>query len=283
MTRPEGTIFPLKITLVNSPESIWCNCWCNNCMTCFPTKKWGSVIQEVRMVFVFLGVTLNSAKRNLWQHPPNLLLLVLGRFPFFFLLQGHPAFLSVFVHPEANYHSWILTPRSSLQKNAEKCTFLQKNAVFGGGGGHMAGNRRKSREGFGAQESRTLVNLHKIRFSPRKCGGVRRREEILAFVVVFLCYLSLPPHQKNNEQKIRALSLVPECKPSRFVTCNASQKPREKKEHKATNKGVKIDFWGRPKQPKSDSKVTNNWLLPLVLATVESLLKTASKGGWPTK
>ena len=49
-----------------------------------------------------------------------------------------------------------------LQKNAlsckmpfpaEKCTFLQKNGVFGG---HVGGNCRKSREGFRAQESRTL-------------------------------------------------------------------------------------------------------------------------------
>ena len=42
---------------------------------------------------------------------------------------------------------------------AEKCTFLQKNAVFGG---HMAGNRRKLQEGFRAQESRTLATFHKI-------------------------------------------------------------------------------------------------------------------------
>ena len=45
----------------------------------------------------------------------------------------------------------------------EKCTFLQKNAAFGG---HIAGNRRKSQEGFRAQESRTLANFHK------KFGGV---------------------------------------------------------------------------------------------------------------
>ena len=42
---------------------------------------------------------------------------------------------------------------------AEKCTFLQKNAVFGG---HMARNRRKLQEGFRAQESRTLANFHKM-------------------------------------------------------------------------------------------------------------------------
>ena len=39
---------------------------------------------------------------------------------------------------------------------AEECTFLQKK------GGHMAGNRRKLQEGFRAQESRALVNFHKM-------------------------------------------------------------------------------------------------------------------------
>ena len=64
-----------------------------------------------------------------------------------------------------------------LQKNAisyrkmhfpaEKCMFLQKHALscrkmqFSGGGGHMAGNRRKLQEGFRAQESRALANFHK--------------------------------------------------------------------------------------------------------------------------
>ena len=43
---------------------------------------------------------------------------------------------------------------NSLQKMhfpAEKCSFR----------GHMAGNRRKAREGFRAQESRTIANFHK--------------------------------------------------------------------------------------------------------------------------
>ena len=49
---------------------------------------------------------------------------------------------------------------------AEKCIFLQKNALsctkMRFSGGHMAGNRRKLQEGFRAQESRTLANFHKI-------------------------------------------------------------------------------------------------------------------------
>ena len=40
----------------------------------------------------------------------------------------------------------------------EKCTFLQKNAVLGG---RIAGNRRKSQEGFRDQELITLANFHK--------------------------------------------------------------------------------------------------------------------------
>ena len=42
---------------------------------------------------------------------------------------------------------------------AERCTFLQKNAVCRG---HKVGNRKKLQEGFRAQESRTLANFHKI-------------------------------------------------------------------------------------------------------------------------
>ena len=47
-------------------------------------------------------------------------------------------------------------------------TFLQKNVVFGG---HITGNRRKSQEGFRAQESRTLANFHK------NFGALRPRED----------------------------------------------------------------------------------------------------------
>ena len=50
------------------------------------------------------------------------------------------------------------TEECSFVFRAEKCTFLQKNVAFGG---HMAGNHRKSQEGFRAQESRTLANFHK--------------------------------------------------------------------------------------------------------------------------
>ena len=49
-------------------------------------------------------------------------------------------------------------PYQKMHFPAEKCTFLQKNAVFRG---HVAGNRRKLQEGFRAQESRTLANFHK--------------------------------------------------------------------------------------------------------------------------
>ena len=40
----------------------------------------------------------------------------------------------------------------------KRSTFLLENAAFGG---HIAGNLRKSQEGFRAQESRTLANFHK--------------------------------------------------------------------------------------------------------------------------
>ena len=47
----------------------------------------------------------------------------------------------------------------------EKCFFLQKMHFpaekMHFSGGLMAGNRRKPREGFRAQESRTLANFHK--------------------------------------------------------------------------------------------------------------------------
>ena len=94
------------------------------------------------------------------------------------------------------YHSWFLTPRDNctkmglpaekhifLQKDAlscwktpfpsEKCTFLQKNVAFGG---HIAGNRKKSQDGFRAQESRTLANFYKkplileVKISGAKCS-----------------------------------------------------------------------------------------------------------------
>ena len=43
-----------------------------------------------------------------------------------------------------------------LQKNALSCRKMRFS-----GGQHIAGNRRKSQEGFRAQESRTLANFHK--------------------------------------------------------------------------------------------------------------------------
>ena len=62
-----------------------------------------------------------------------------------------------------------------LQKNAFSCRkmhfFCRKNAVLGGRG-HIAGNRRKSQEGFRAQESRArLANFHKI--NGPQCSKIR--------------------------------------------------------------------------------------------------------------
>ena len=71
---------------------------------------------------------------------------------------------------------------------AEKSTFLQKNTAFGG---HTAENRRKSQEGFRAQESRTPDNFHKTKgafqkemvhnFSTNRSFPVTARLELLGF------------------------------------------------------------------------------------------------------
>ena len=60
---------------------------------------------------------------------------------------------------QAFSYSKMHIPCRKMRFPAEECSFLQKNAVLGGG--HMAGNLRKSQEGFRAQESRTLANFHK--------------------------------------------------------------------------------------------------------------------------
>ena len=78
--------------------------------------------------------------------------------------------------PEQTAEKWVFLQKNAfswrhmhfLEKNVlscskmpfptEKCTFLQKNAVFGG---HVAGNRRKSREALRTQESRALANFRK--------------------------------------------------------------------------------------------------------------------------
>ena len=94
----------------------------------------------------------------------------------------------------------ILGPPSFLQKNAfsyRKCGFPAENADFlqknADSGGQMAGNRRKSREGFEAQESRALANFHKIDCGTLvvwgfRCAGCLSLE--LSCGPVALCWLS---------------------------------------------------------------------------------------------
>ena len=99
-------------------------------------------------------------------------------------------------HLKTNSHSWFLTSQRRLRKNdfsCRKCFFLQKNALscwkmpflkknalscrkMRFSGGHIARNRRKSQEGFRAQESRTPANFHKTVFLKRNSSeGVERK------------------------------------------------------------------------------------------------------------
>ena len=66
---------------------------------------------------------------------------------------------------------WVFPAETSCRRMpfpAAKCTFLQKNAAFGG---RITGNRRKSQAGFRAQESRALANFQK-KISRNQAGRV---------------------------------------------------------------------------------------------------------------
>ena len=147
-------------------------------------------------------------------------------------------------HPETNYHSWFLAPRSKLQENrfsgrkigcpTEKCTFLQKNALScrkkhfpaekctllpknASSVGHMAGNHRKLQAGFRAQESRTLANFHKTPFQPSSSSSSSSSS--------WLCCLNLGSPNRScsplNQTRTRSRLLI-----HRWAQRGGSTRPR---------------------------------------------------------
>ena len=86
-------------------------------------------------------------------------------------------------------------PTEKMHFPAEKCGFLQKMHFSGG---HRAGNCRKLREGFWAQESRTLPNFHKTSFwlviwALRPHGRLCRGSQCYTPPVSFLSLFPPPP------------------------------------------------------------------------------------------